>query len=96
MAYCTDTNAIPPSSIGLLKGLDVLILDGLRWKSHTTHFTIDESLAVVAELQPRITYLTHIAHQVKHSDGDAYLPPHVRLAWDGLEIKSPAREAGLK
>lgn len=97
IAYCTDTNAIPPSSMGLLKGLDVLILDGLRWKAHTTHFTIDEALEVVAELQPRLTYLTHIAHQVKHAEGEAYLPPNVRLAWDGLEVcVDPLAEAGLE
>jgi len=87
MAYCTDTNAIPASSMGLLKGLDVLVLDGLRWKPHATHFTIDEALEIVDQLQPRVTYLTHIAHQVKHSEGDAYLPPHVRLAYDGLQIE---------
>lgn len=86
MAYCTDTNAIPESSMGLLMGLDVLILDGLRWKAHTTHFTIDEALAIVGRLQPRVTYLTHIAHQVKHSEGSAYLPPNVHLAFDGLQI----------
>ena len=86
MAYCTDTNAIPDTSMGLLMGLDVLILDGLRWKAHTTHFTIDEALAIVDKLQPRITYLTHIAHQVKHTEGNAYLPSNVRLAFDGLQI----------
>ncbi len=86
LAYCTDTNAIPEASMGLLMGLDVLVLDGLRWKAHTTHFTIDQALAIVDQLNPRITYLTHIAHQVKHSEGDAYLPPHVRLAFDGLTI----------
>ncbi|MDZ4746234.1 MAG: MBL fold metallo-hydrolase [bacterium] len=88
IAYCTDTNSIPESSMGLLKGLDVLVLNGLRWKAHSTHFTIDEALRVVAELKPRITYLTHIAHQVKYAEGDAYLPEHVRLAWDGLTIHS--------
>lgn len=95
MAYCTDTNAISESSMGLLKGLDVLILDGLRWKSHTTHFTIDEALAIVDRLQPGVTYLTHIAHQVKHSEGDTYLPPHVRLAYDGLRINLPNKKIAL-
>lgn len=87
MAYCTDTNFIPDSSMGLLMGLEVLILDGLRWKTHNTHYTIDEALSVVDQLKPRMTYLTHIAHQVEHSVGDKYLPPHVRLAWDGLQLE---------
>ena len=89
-AYCTDTNHIPDSSRMLLRNLDTLVLDGLRWQEHPTHFTIDESLTVVADLRPRRTYLTHIAHQVRHVDGDAYLPNHVRMAWDGLSFSSTA------
>ena len=30
VAYCTDANAIPPESMELLAGLDVLVLDALR------------------------------------------------------------------
>lgn len=86
VAYCTDTNHIPDRSLALLRGLKVLILDGLRWQTHPTHFTIDEALAVVEAVRPEQTYLTHVAHQVRHAEGDAYLPHHVRMAWDGLTI----------
>lgn len=86
VAYCTDTNEIPRSSVDLLRGLDVLILDGLRWEPHPTHFSIDESLVVIEELAPKRAYLTHVAHQVLHAKADAYLPAHVRMAWDGLSF----------
>ncbi|CAN5532158.1 MBL fold metallo-hydrolase [soil metagenome] len=85
-AYCTDTNAIPPTSMELLAGVEVLILDGLRPQPHPTHFTVDEAVVVASELRPRITYLTHIAHQIKHDVVEATLPDHVRLAFDGLQI----------
>jgi phosphoribosyl 1,2-cyclic phosphate phosphodiesterase len=88
VAYCTDTNLIPSTSLERLRDLDVLILDGLRWQPHPTHFTIDEALAIVEAVRPRLTYLTHVAHQVRHAEGDAYLPPHVRMAWDGLTIEA--------
>lgn len=88
VAYCTDTNHIPQSSRSLLRGLDTLILDGLRWQEHPTHFTIDQALAVIEDLRPRRAFLTHVAHQVRHEDADAYLPPHVRMAWDGLVIEA--------
>jgi phosphoribosyl 1,2-cyclic phosphate phosphodiesterase len=87
-AYCTDVNFIPESSWPLLEGLDVLILDGLRREPHPTHFTIDESLDVVRRLQPRQTWLTHIAHQIRHADVDPTLPSGVALAYDGLVIQS--------
>jgi len=86
LAYCTDTNAIPPASMELLAGVEVLILDGLRPQPHPTHFTVDEAVAIANELGPRITYLTHIAHQIKHDVVEATLPDHVRLAFDGLQI----------
>lgn len=88
VAYCTDTNHIPETSIDLLQDLDVLIIDGLRWEPHPTHFTIDESLAVVEMLRPKRTYLTHIAHQIMHERDSKLLPEDVMFAYDGLVIQS--------
>ncbi|MFM8771409.1 MAG: MBL fold metallo-hydrolase [Candidatus Kapaibacterium sp.] len=85
-AYCTDTNHIDASSMKLLEGLDVLIIDGLRWDKHPTHFTINESLALIDQLRPRKAYLTHIAHQVLHASDSAKLPSGVELCYDGLTI----------
>ena len=88
VAYCTDTNHIPEASMELLKGLDILILDGLRNEKHPTHFTVRESLEIIEELQPKKAYLTHIAHQLKHAEAEEELPSHVRLAYDGLSFSS--------
>ena len=85
VAYCTDTNFIPPESMEKLQGLDVLILDCLRREPHTTHFGLEESLAVVAELNPRRTLLTHISHDLDHADSAA-LPEGVEMAYDGLTV----------
>ena len=92
VAYCTDTNSIPPKSMELLRGLDTLILDGLRWNPHPTHFNIEQALEVVALLQPKRTYLTHIAHQLKHDETEERLPSHVRLAYDDLVVSSSSLE----
>lgn len=89
VAYCTDTNHIPESSMELLRDLDVLIIDGLRWEPHPTHFTIPESLALIDILRPKKAYLTHIAHQVLHERDSQKLPSNVAFAYDGLVIESP-------
>ncbi len=60
VAYATDCNGVPPASRALLRDLDLLVLDALRFTPHPTHFTLAESLAVVADLRPRRTLLTHI------------------------------------
>jgi len=85
-AYLTDFSAIPETSLPLLDGLEVLILDALRPKPHPAHSSIEQSLAWVEQLKPRRAFFTHMAHQVSHAEISASLPPHVRLAYDGLQL----------
>jgi phosphoribosyl 1,2-cyclic phosphate phosphodiesterase len=85
-AYLTDHSAIPPASMELLHQLDVLFLDALRYKPHPTHSTVDQSIRTVEQLQPRRTFFTHICHDLGHERAESLLPPHIRLAYDGLEI----------
>ena len=86
LAYCTDTNYIPTASCDLLQGLDTLILDGLRWEEHPTHFTVGQALQAIDIIKPRCAYLTHIAHQISHQRDSAKLPSNVQFAFDGLTI----------
>jgi len=85
-AYLTDHSDIPPESLELLRGLDVLFLDALRFRPHPTHSTIERSLATVEQLAPRRAFYTHMCHDVLHERVESTLPPHVRLAYDGLRI----------
>lgn len=86
VAYCTDTNHIPPESWPLLEGLDVLILDALRHRPHVTHFGLDEAIAVARKLAPRRTLFTHMAHELEHVSTMSILPPGMELAYDGLRV----------
>lgn len=88
LAYCTDVSSIPPETWPHLEGLDVLVLDALRYRHHPTHLTIDQALQVIDQVQPKRAYLTHIAHDVKHSDLEPKLPEHVFLAYDGLTLEA--------
>ncbi|HEY6290102.1 MAG TPA: MBL fold metallo-hydrolase [Terriglobia bacterium] len=86
-AYVTDFSTIPDSSISLLEGLDVLILDALRHKPHPAHSTVEQSLLWVERLKPQRAFFTHIAHELGHETTNATLPSHVRLAYDGLILE---------
>jgi len=86
-AYCTDCNDIPPAERLRLRGLDTLIIDGLRPRPHPTHLSFEQSLAVIADLRPRRAFFTHLAHDMKHADIEATLPPHVRVGYDGLKFE---------
>ena len=92
-AYLTDHSEIPPESMDKLRGLDVLFLDALRHKPHPTHSTVERSLRSVEILGPKRAFFTHICHDLGHARTEEMLPPHVRLAYDGLEIETSSRVA---
>lgn len=85
-AYATDLSEIPPPTMDALSGLDVLVLDCLRFREHPTHLWLDKALSYVENLKPRRAYLTHMAHDVKHERDSAKLPAGVEWAYDGLEV----------
>jgi phosphoribosyl 1,2-cyclic phosphate phosphodiesterase len=89
LAYLTDHSEIPAASLRMLTGLDVLFLDALRHKPHPTHSTVQRSSAYVDQLTPKRAYFTHICHDLPHQRTEEMLPPHIRLAYDGLEIEVP-------
>lgn len=90
LAYVTDAKEISPSSLDLLRGVDTLVLNALRERPHPTHLSVDEALAVIAEIAPRQTFLTHLSHDLGHAAGAALLPDGVEIAYDGLVIESRA------
>ncbi len=91
-AYLTDHSDIPDASMELLRGLDVLFLDALRYKPHPTHSTVDRSIKTVEELKPRRAFFTHLCHDLGHERAESLLPPGIRLAYDGLELDVEAVE----
>ena len=86
IAYCTDTNGIPPESMALLEGLDVLILDALRMRPHITHFSLDQAIDVARNLQPKRAIFTHISHDLGHAQTNARLPAGMELGFDGQRV----------
>lgn len=86
-AYVTDAKRIDEREREKLYGLDLLIVNALRRREHFAHFTVDEALSLISEVQPRRAYLTHLCHEVGHHDSFASrLPEGVAPAYDGLHL----------
>jgi len=85
-AYATDLSEIPRPTLDALANLEVLVLDCLRFAEHPTHLWLDKALEYIGKIKPRRAYLTHIAHDVKHSRDSALLPDNVEWAYDGLVV----------
>lgn len=87
IAYCTDVSQFPDEAYPLLEGLDVFVIDGLRYKPHPTHMTVEEALRQISIIRPKRAYLTHIAHDILHADLQTRLPENVFLSYDGLIVR---------
>ncbi len=85
-AYATDLKSIPPDSMDGLRDLDVLVLDCVRLKPHTTHLNLDEALEIIELLKPKRAYLTHLNHDILYERDSKLLPENVAFAWDGLVV----------
>lgn len=85
-AYLTDCSLIPDSSKLKLTGLDILIIDALRYTPHTNHFNIEGALKVVEQLKPNRAILTHLTHEVPYQDEEK-LPAGVEFAYDGMTLE---------
>lgn len=87
MAWITDMLSMPEDSYPLLEGLDLLIINALRIEPHPTHQSLAEALRQVQRIAPKETCLIHMSHHLGlHGAVELTLPPHVYLAYDGLEI----------
>ncbi len=87
LAYITDMLTMPEESYEQLRGLDVLLINALRIKSHPTHQTLEQALEVAKRIGAKETYFIHMSHHIGlQEEIEQSLPPHVHFAHDGLKI----------
>jgi phosphoribosyl 1,2-cyclic phosphate phosphodiesterase len=86
-SYITDANFISEDEKKKVRGSRVLVLNALRRTDHISHFTLDEAVDLVKELEVPEAYFTHMSHQIgRHEAVNAELPDGMRLAFDGQEV----------
>jgi phosphoribosyl 1,2-cyclic phosphate phosphodiesterase len=89
LAYITDVKSIPEAQRASLRGLDVLVINALWWRSHPTHLSIPEAVETAQALGARRTYLTHLTHETGHAALAQQLPEGIMPAFDGLSVEVP-------
>ncbi|MCB1057105.1 MAG: MBL fold metallo-hydrolase [Acidobacteria bacterium] len=88
-AYVTDCSEIPEASFALLEGVEMLILDALRYHPHPTHFTVEQALEAAQRIGARRTVFTHMNHDVDYRRPQVTLPEGIEFGYDGLRIVLP-------
>lgn len=87
IAYAPDVSQMPEETFSSLKGLDVLIIDALRYTPHPTHFSVSEALALIERVGPKRAILTNLHTDLDYEKLRRELPPHIEPAYDGLQVE---------
>lgn len=88
--YITDANRIDDAEKNMIRSSKVVVLNALRKQHHVSHFTLDEAIDIIKELEIPEAYFTHISHQLgKHKEVENELPSGIHLAYDGLVVEMP-------
>ena len=87
LAYMTDFKELLDGEEQKLQGIDTLVVNALRFKPHHSHFNVEEAVALINRIKPRVAYLTHLSHDIGlHAEAANKLPEGVYLGYDGLTI----------
>jgi phosphoribosyl 1,2-cyclic phosphate phosphodiesterase len=86
--YITDANRLDPEACSLVRGSSVLVVNALRKEQHLSHFTLEEAVTLVNDLEVPQAYFTHISHQLGlHAEVSEELPEGMALAYDRLVVE---------
>lgn len=87
LAYSPDISGVPETSVARLQGLDVWIVDALRFTPHPSHFSVKQALAWIERLKPKRAILTHMTADLDYEALRRELPEDVEPAYDGMVIE---------
>jgi phosphoribosyl 1,2-cyclic phosphate phosphodiesterase len=95
MAYSTDVVELSEAAFAALAGLDLWVVDCLRFEPHTTHAHFAKTLGWIERVRPKHAVLTHLNHMADYDAVASRCPPGVEPAYDGLVIDIPDAASDL-
>ena len=88
LAYLTDFKTIEEGELKKLKGVEVLVINALRFEEHDSHLHVERALELIRQIAPKRALLTHMSHEMGlYAETNPRLPEGVELAYDTLEVE---------
>jgi len=83
LGYFPDCHEMSDQVVDQLKGIDVMVLDALRHRPHTTHLTVENSIKLLKRIGAGRSYITHLSHDLDHDETKSILPDGMQMSNDG-------------
>jgi phosphoribosyl 1,2-cyclic phosphate phosphodiesterase len=87
IGYVPDCSGLPAAALGVLQGVDVMILNALRITPHPSHLSLAQSLGYLEKVGAPQSYITHMGCPLDYVRENPDLPEGIEMAWDGLVIQ---------
>ncbi len=88
VAYSCDLSGISDRALDALAGVQVWIVDALRYRPHPSHAHLDQTLEWIARVKPGRAVLTNLHVDMDYRTLVDSLPEGVEPAYDGLVIEA--------
>ena len=86
VGYVPDCKEMPASTVDRFRGVNVMILDGLRHRPHPTHLTVENAVSLLGTIGARHSYITHVCHDLDHEEVQETLPMGLFVSCDGMVL----------
>ena len=88
LGYVTDMKTATEEQLSVLRGVKLLVINGLRPRPHHSHQTIEQASRVARWIGDQPTYLIHMCHDIGLYDyEESWLPEGIHLACDGMTFE---------
>jgi phosphoribosyl 1,2-cyclic phosphate phosphodiesterase len=89
LGYSTDVTELDDAAFAALAGVELWIVDCLRYEPHPTHSHLAKTLSWIERVKPGRAVLTHMDRPLDYRELAARLPPGVEPGQDGLVFALP-------
>jgi len=87
LAYIPDVSDLDDAAFDALTGLDLLIVDALRYTPHPSHAHVEKTLGWIARAKPARAVLTNLHVDLDYATLASQLPPGIEPAFDGMVLQ---------